>query len=42
MATRSNIHFLGTGFTPVKMGARRGDQLLNAAGIGALAERCMR
>ncbi len=42
MATRSNIHSLGTGFTPVKMRARTGDRLVNAAGIGALAERCMR
>ena len=42
MATRSNTHLLDTGFTPVKVRARTGDRPMNAAGIGALAERCMR
>jgi hypothetical protein len=42
MATHSNTHFLRAGFTPVKMRARTGDRPMNAAGIGALAERCMR
>ena len=41
MATRSNIHFLDTGFTPVKMRARTADQAANA-GNEALAARCVR
>jgi hypothetical protein len=41
MATLLDIHFLGTGHTPVKVRARTANQAVNA-GDEALRARCMR